>query len=238
MASRPSAASVRPRAAEPAFYPKSRLLEGLTSSELQSILSAAAERRFPANSVIINQGDPADHLFLLTKGCVRHFFTTQRGQKVLLLWLVPGEAFGGRTLLPEYSSHSVSTEAMEDSIALVWPRDTIRALARQYPRLLENAVSVGSDYLAWFLAAHIALISHTARERVAQVLLSLAQCIGHKVAGGIELDITNEQLANAANVTMFTASRLMSEWRRSGALSKTRGKVILRSPERLLPRSA
>jgi hypothetical protein len=38
-------------------------------------------------------------------------------------------------------------------------------------------------------------------------------------------------------VTPFTTSRLISEWQRSGALVKRRGKVLLRSPERLFLRT-
>jgi CRP-like cAMP-binding protein len=50
----------------------------------------------------------------------------------------------------------------------------------------------------------------------------------------VELDVTNEELAQAANVTHFTASRLLNHWQRQGALVKTRGKILLRSPEKLL----
>jgi CRP-like cAMP-binding protein len=61
--------------------------------------------------------------------------------------------------------------------------------------------------------------------------------IGQEAPGGVALQITNEELANAANVTAFTASRLMSQWRRDRALVKRRGKVLLRSPERLFLRT-
>ncbi|HEY2168210.1 MAG TPA: helix-turn-helix domain-containing protein, partial [Candidatus Angelobacter sp.] len=71
-------------------------------------------------------------------------------------------------------------------------------------------------------------------QRLAAILVNLAQGIGHKVPTGVELDVTNEELAQAANVTHFTASRLLSHWQRQGALVKTRGKILLRSPENLL----
>jgi CRP-like cAMP-binding protein len=106
-------------------------------------------------------------------------------------------------------------------------------LIAQYPRLLENALLTASDYLAWHLASHIGLACHTARQRVAQVLVTLARTVGEKAPGGIALRITNEELANAANVTPFTASRLISAWQRNRALVKRRGNVLLLSPERL-----
>ena len=84
----------------------------------------------------------------------------------------------------------------------------------------------------------MSLICGTAPERLAYVLLSLARGIGHKVEGGIELKIRNEELANEANVTLFTASRLLSEWERDGMLLKSRGKILLLSPELLLRHAA
>jgi CRP-like cAMP-binding protein len=116
----------------------------------------------------------------------------------------------------------------------VWQRNTIRTLAAQYPKLLENGLTIANDYLTWYLASHLSLVCHTARQRLANVLVSLSSGIGRKRPEGVDLEITNEQLANTANITLFTASRLMSEWQRSGALAKSRGKVLLRHPEQLL----
>lgn len=47
-------------------------------------------------------------------------------------------------------------------------------------------------------------------------------------------EANNEELANAACITTFTASRLLSRWQRSGVILKKRGKVVISSPERLL----
>ena len=213
---------------------KSRFLHGLPTTDLDSVMAASKLRSFGASSIITNQGDPADYFFLLTKGCARYFFVTEEGQKVLLFWFVAGDIFGGAALLPEPSSYLLSTETVRESCAFVWHRSVIRDLVARSPRLQENALCVASDYLAWFHASHMALVSHSARERLARVLTSLAPGIGHRVEGGIELEITNEELANAANVTLFTASRLLSEWQRNGAVTKSRGSLVLRAPQRLL----
>ena len=216
---------------------RSQFLDGLTPTDRNTILAAATRRRFFANSVITNQGHPADHLFLLTKGLVRFFFITEEGKKLLFLWLGPGELFGGRTILSNPSPYLFSTETVTNSSVLVWDRPTIRGFVERYPRLLENALLTASDYVALQLASHIGLACHTVRQRVAQVLATLARTIGRKTPDGVELQITNEELANAANITPFTASRLMSKWQRDRALVKRRGKVLLRSPERLFLRT-
>lgn len=213
---------------------KSRFFDGLPPRDLKVILASATPRRYLRNSIVVNQGNPADHLFLLTKGRARYFYITEEGRKSLLFWLTPGDVFGGSALLSTPSCYLVSTETIKDSSVLEWSRGTIRNLAACYPRLLENALLTASDYLAWYLAAHVALTSHTARQRLARVLVCLAETIGQKVEGGFEFDATNEELASAANITRFTASRLLRGWQKDRAVAKRRGKILLRSPERLL----
>jgi CRP-like cAMP-binding protein len=215
---------------------RSQFLAGLIPAHRKTILAAATQRRFLANTVITNQDHPADHFYLLTKGLARFFFVTEEGRKLLFQWLGPGDLFGGRTVLSSQSSYLFSTETVTDSLVLVWDRGAIRGLVERYPKLLENALLTASDFLTWHLTSYISLACYTARRRVAQVLVTLGRTIGKKVPGGVEVRITNEELANAANVTPFTASRLMSEWQRDRALVKRRGAILLRSPERLLLR--
>ncbi len=213
---------------------KPRFLEGLAPLDFKTIVAAATQRRFLANSIITNQGNSAEHLFLLLQGRARYFYLTKEGQKLLFRWLSPGEIFGGIALLSKPSRYLASTETMKSSCALAWDRVSIRRLATQYPRLLENALAIVSDYLDSYLAIHISMTCHTARQRLAEVLVNLASGIGHTVPAGVEIHVSNEDLANLANVTPFTVSRLLSDWQRSGMLVKSRGKVLLRHPERLL----
>jgi CRP-like cAMP-binding protein len=50
----------------------------------------------------------------------------------------------------------------------------------------------------------------------------------------VHIDINNEQLASLADVSRFTASRLLKDWERNGVISKTRGAVDIICPEKLL----
>jgi CRP-like cAMP-binding protein len=137
-------------------------------------------------------------------------------------------------LVKRSSTYIASTETFADSRVLVWDRNSIRDLAEQHPKLFDNALSIASDYMNLAIATQVSLTSHTARQRLALVLLNLASGIGHEVSGGIELRVRNEELASAANITTFTASRIMSEWERARMVRKTRGRVLIPSPERLL----
>jgi CRP-like cAMP-binding protein len=206
--------------------PVSGLLEGLDKNERESILSAGTLRQFPANSVVTYQGQPADRLFMLAKGSARFFYITEWGKKHIILWLTPGQIFGGRSLLLVPSTNLASAETVKESLVMVWSRRTMRDLAARYPRLLDNAILIACDFLTSQLLSFVST-SHNARQRLLQVLTTLAPHIGREVSYGIELDVTNVELAEAANITQFTASRLLSELQREGTLKKKRGKVLL-----------
>jgi CRP/FNR family transcriptional regulator, nitrogen oxide reductase regulator len=217
---------------------RSRFVEGLSPSEQAVILQAATPRRFSAKSVVVEQGQFGNHLFLLTAGRARHFFVTETGQKILLNWLVPGDIFGAYAGLATPIPSLFGAEAVKDSNVLAWDRATVRRLVTRYPRVLDNGLLIATSYFTWFLAAHVALSCHTAGQRLAQVLVSLAKGIGQKVSDGFELDVTNEELAYSSNVTSFTVSRFLNRWQRQGAVQKSRGKILLRSPERLFLHTA
>jgi CRP-like cAMP-binding protein len=218
-------------------HPKFRLLEGLSRRDQEQVVAAATVRRFPKDTIITTQGTPADRAYMLLSGCVRFFYTTPDGRKFLLIWIAAGEVFGGASLMPNRGSYMMSCETVKESKVLVWDRTTIRGFAEEFPQIMHNALTIAGEYVEWYMAAHVALSSHTARERLASVLLGLARAIGQKTSDGIEIDVTNEDLANAANITHYTASRLMSEWQRNRTLVKRRGKILLRSPAHLVLRT-
>jgi len=218
--------------------PNTELLWGLEQQEIDSILKAARPRRFSAKSVIKYQGEPAEQLFLLWEGRARDFFETHNGKRLNLEWITPGEVFGGAALVSRPSTYLVSSEAVLDSSVLVWDGPTIRGMIRRYHQVCENVLFLALEGFSWYVATYAALTSQTARERLAHILSVCASSIGHKIDGGIELDVTNEELAEAANITHYTTSRIINEWQRNGTIRKERGKILLRSGKGLFLRVA
>lgn len=209
------------------------LLRGLTKSEVELVVAHAAQRKCRRGAILTEEGQPADQFFMILRGRTRYFTLTRDGRRVLLLWKLPGETFGGMTLLHVPSEYLVSTVAVRDCELLVWNRTDIRGLVTRSPRLLENSLLLASDYLRWYIRTQLVLISHSASQRLALELFHLANDTGASAQDGVELDVTNEELADAANITRFSTSRLLSEWERKGVLTKSRNKIIVHSSERL-----
>jgi CRP-like cAMP-binding protein len=216
---------------------KPRGFAGLTTSELNTILSAATHHYFSEASVVLHQDDPADRLFLLTRGQGWHFVITSNGHKVILHWLTAGQFFGGAAVLSAPIRYLDSMEVLPKSCALMWDRKTMRELVSRFPVLLDNALSIAvTEHIAWAFASRVSLSADDAAGRIAHLLVSLACGIGIVRPDGVEIRIGNEDLAAAANVTPFTVSRTLGDWQREGILKKGRGKLLLQKPELLISR--
>jgi CRP-like cAMP-binding protein len=209
------------------------LFRGLQKSEIEVVVSAAVRRNCQRGAVLSTEGEAAGQFFMLLSGRARYFTLSEDGRRVILRWILPSDVFGAMALMHDAGAYLVSTESVRDGELLVWSRREIRRIVLRYPRLLENVLTTTSEYFRWYITAHLALISRSAPQRLARVLFHLAKDIGRPMRDGIALDITNEELADAAHITRFSASRLLSEWQRTGILSKQRGKLVLISPERL-----
>jgi CRP/FNR family transcriptional regulator len=209
-------------------------MDGFRGDPLSEILNAAEVRKVSAEKTILREGDSPAHLFLLKSGRAKFYRLTDDGDEVLLSLLVPGDTFGMGTLLAPPVPYIGNAETTLDSELLVWKYARIRKLAQKYPRLAQNALSIVLRYLDTHFDRLFHLVSSTAADRLAYVLIHLGRETGQTTPAGVEINATNEELAATANVSPFTVSRLLSRWARSGALAKSRRKIIIKVPERLV----
>ena len=211
------------------------LLAGVDVDVQRTIIAEASRRKLRSGQVLYRMDEPAKHLYVLLKGRVQLSRPVRSGREVLVSVLVPGDAFGLVCLLTRRASYMGTAEAMEASEAMVWDQPTVQRLARQYPQLMANALSVAVGMVAQFAARHEALIDVSAPERLARALSALGAQSGTRSADGIDVRIKNEQLAALADVSTFTASRQLQQWEREGAVKKRRGAVRIVDPDGLLP---
>jgi CRP/FNR family transcriptional regulator, nitrogen oxide reductase regulator len=212
----------------------SKFLAGLDPKAIANILAAAKVREIAAKHIIFSAGEPASHLFLLRKGRARYYMVTNAGDEILLQWLLPGDVCGLGTLLTHPPNYMGTAAAISACELLVWEHKSMRKLAKTYPQLAENALRIVLHYLKAYANRHVGLITKTSEERLAGTLLNLGHRTGRVHPHGIEIEATNEQLSALADISPFTTSRLLSGWERKGTVSKTRGRVLVHTPEALV----
>ncbi len=119
-----------------------RFFTGLEKRETSVILAAATRRKLHGGEIVARADDPATHLFLVRDGCVDFYIVTSEGREILLRRLVSGNIFGVSAFLSEPVGYVGTSKAVHNSEVFVWEHTVIRQLAKDYPRLAENASGI------------------------------------------------------------------------------------------------
>jgi len=85
-------------------------------------------RVIPRGTIIFEEGDPGNHLFIIEKGTVRIYKTIKESETTLAV-LREGDFFGEMSLL-NTAPRSATAEAMEDVQLIAVPRDSFRNMVK------------------------------------------------------------------------------------------------------------
>jgi len=94
---------------------KVSLFEELQEKDLQALAARATVRKFPKNSILINEGDATASLYLILSGKVKVFASDEEGREVLLNEIGENEYFGELALIDDEprSASVMTTEACQ-----------------------------------------------------------------------------------------------------------------------------
>jgi CRP/FNR family transcriptional regulator, nitrogen oxide reductase regulator len=210
------------------------LLAGLSPSEIADILAQGRALNVVPKTRLCTGGDKAEHLFVVLRGRIKYSRLTREGDEITLRLFTPGETFGLATLLPDPLNYLGTAEAVLAGELLVWNHDEISRLSDRYPHLRTNGLLIALHFLGTVSDRHAYLFEGSASYRLARVLIDVGRRSGEIRPQGIDVHITNEQLGSLADVSRFTASRVLSDWNRAGVITKERNIVHIHSPEGLL----
>lgn len=210
----------------------SQLCTGLEPAEILQVASCARPKAFARDETLFHQGQPVHCLFLIRTGTVKITQISSSGSEVILWMYGKGNAVG---VLSESSAdcHPSSARAMEPTTALVWDSMTIQKLSNQYPRIRQNLSQVLMSRLNELEERFREVATEKVAKRVALALLRLVKQVGKHAAGGVEVSLSREELAQMTGTTLFTISRLLSRWGEEGFVLPRREAVVVRDPKRL-----
>ena len=110
------------------------LFETLTEDETQVIGSRVEVKQWPENTVIINEGDDTNSLFIILNGKVKVFLNDEEGEEVILNYLKEGDYFGEVSLFDD-GERSASIITLTDSYFAVLEKDDFVEIMSSHPEL-------------------------------------------------------------------------------------------------------
>lgn len=217
------------------FLRISSIFSGLSDLGLREVCSAARLHRIDAGEFFFLQGDPASSLYLLKEGSVKLLQLTPDGQQVLMRLIGPWTFFAVISLI-ENTVYPVTAQAAEPCQALAWSRSAMKPLIEKYPSIALNTMKMMAGQVHEYQDRLKELATERVERRLARALLRLAAQTGRKVNEGvlIDLPLSRQNLAEMTGTTLFTVSRILSQWENQGLIKSGREKIIICFPHGLV----
>jgi CRP/FNR family cyclic AMP-dependent transcriptional regulator len=205
---------------------RTRLFRDLPLAAIQQISALSFRRSYGIGAIVFSQSDPGDALYGVVTGQIRISAGSPSGREMFLNIMGPGDTFGEIALLDgRRRTATASTTAPSELIIIT--REHFLELLKHEPRLVSHVIQLLCERIRWTsgLAEESALFS--VPERVARRLLSLGQLHGHKTPNGMELRISQEEVARFLGLTRQAVNQYLQNWKTRGWLTLGRGKIVI-----------
>lgn len=213
------------------------IFENATNDDLVLFLKNGITRSMEEGGYFFLQGDEATYLYILTGGQVKLTQSNPSGQQVNLRTIYPWQMFGALgAVRTDGATYPASAQALEDSTALAVPSLFMRSMMETRPYLSFELMKLMTSYIQEMQARYRELATEKVEQRVANALIRLAGQSGTKPGkeAGVELYFSRQDLAEMTGTTLYTVSRLLSDWERKGIIKTGREKIIVLKPHDLV----
>ena len=211
------------------------LFEALTPRERELVLSHGRRRVLNRGQTLFNQGAVHEGIYLIESGRIRVFYTAPSGREITLAYWRAGNFVGGPEIFG-MGVHLWSGVATSNCSVVQLPGKTLRSLVQQVPSLaiglIEGLTFKGKCYSA--LAQMLGTRSIT--ERLAHLLLHLADAYGIKDDKGILIAavFTHADLAHMVGATRQWVTISLKRLQEQGVILCRKSQIIVRRPDVLV----
>jgi len=200
------------------------IFENLTDEELETVKSYTVTRNYPKNSIIINEGDNSDSLYIITHGRVSVFLSDENGKEVILNSEAVGDYFGELALVDD-AKRSASVVTTEKSTFLVISKSDFKNILSTNPELAFNLIR-GLTHRVRYLTDNVrSLALLDVYGRVAKTLLSLASDNGSELV--IDMKLTQQDIASRVGASREMVAKILKDLCIGGYISIEQKKITI-----------
>ena len=202
----------------------SPLFRNMPRLDHEAIASCAVGVVYARDERLYVQRQNFRNLVLLRSGSVKITQLSSQGSEVILRMHGTGSALGMFSNSPIGQN---SCYAVEQSTALIWNHTAFQSLKLRFPQIEGNANRIFSAQLAELEERFREVSTETVNKRLAHILLRLITNVGRNVGTGVETSLSRDELAQMIGTTLFTVSRIISEWASKGIVIPGRNLVTV-----------
>lgn len=184
------------------------IFSSLNDDELSELALAAVKKTFLKNTVLLNEGDETDSLYIIFSGKVKAIINDEHGKEVILSIFGPGEYFGEIAFIDgERRSATIITREMTE--VLIISSGVFRDILSSSPNLAFNLLIGVVKRLREATKQIESLALMDVYGRVARLLVNYAKPKGEKLF--IEEKLTHQEIANMTGSSREMVSRIFKD---------------------------
>lgn len=188
---------------------------GLTEQDVTALSKNAVTRAYPKNTIILNEGDQTDTLYVILSGRVKIFLANEEGKEIVLDIQGPGEYFGEMVL--DGGPRSASVMTLEPCRFQLIPKDEIKALLQSHPDFAMHLVR-RLIYRARVLTEHVkSLALQNVYGRFTKLLNELAVKENGKLV--VPEKLSQQEMANRIGASREMVNRIVKDLTTGGYIS-------------------
>lgn len=170
-----------------------------------------------------SEGAAAADIFRLVSGSVRLVKLMNSGRRQICEFVMPGDFLG----LTSDDEHQFSAEALEDSVALRFPRGVLEALIAADAGFAQDVRRRAARGLNNAYDRMLFLCHRPAPARVAWFLLTTRLQAVPGAAATFRLPMTRSDIGDYLGMALETASRAFTHLKRAGAIAEPDAHLIM-----------
>jgi len=187
-------------------------------------VAQAQAKDYARRETIYQEGDSVRRIILLVSGCVKITQLGENGSEVILRLNGSGDVIG-KTDIKKHARHCSKAQTLSASTALIWDASVFEALSVRFPALRKNTLRSVSSQLEELEQRFREVSTEKVASRLSREIVRLLAQVGRVVNGTVEIALSREELAQLTGTTLFTVSRLLSDWDQRGIVSTRREAV-------------
>jgi CRP/FNR family transcriptional regulator len=209
----------------------------LSDDSLADLSDQRVASRYQKGDVIFHEGSPCSGLYNVCTGKVKLVRTGRVGRQTIVRISGSGKTLAEIDLFREDGRHSVTAQAMEETVVCYLPRPILMDYLKTQPGMIMELVHRLSDALFKAEQRVESLATKDARMRLAEFLVEVAEAEGEPYGGNgavrVGLRLTREEIAEVIGATLETTIRLVSALKKDGMIADDEGHLVILDPSRL-----
>lgn len=199
---------------------RNTMFAGVPAESFSHLLRPIDQLRYPCRALLYQDGDLAEFVFVVRNGLVKLENTTPRGELRVVRLLGQGDTVGLEAILRRTQHYEQSAIVLRDAEVCRIPQENLLQLEQEFPRVAEAVMFHWKRQLEAADQVILDFSTGKVRERVARVLLRLAEESRRANLADLEM-LGVEDVAALVGVTPESVSRTLAEMKRERLLVKS-----------------